>query len=178
HEETALMPPEHVLPTDMARLIDDLRGAFERGWMAGTPPQLEQLVRSVSEEARATLFRELLSLELDYRQRQDRPLTADEAAVRFVGWGDGAVAILAEFGLEPSAAHLTIRVAAGPHAGESFRLQGHNTFLVGRGAGVHLSLPQDLHLSRVHLMVEFNPRKARIVDAGSKHGTFLNGKQV
>jgi serine/threonine-protein kinase len=73
---------------------------------------------------------------------------------------------------------LTLRVFTGPHAGEVFRLNGHGTFLVGRGEGVHLQLPEDRHVSRLHCVIEFNPPLARVADAGSKHGTFHNGARV
>src|SRR5262245_33131219 len=135
--------PKPSLADPLLRLLDDLCEVFERGWRGGTPPALERLVASVPAEAQPILFHSLIRLEIDYRQRQGRPLTADEAALRFAGLGDWIETLLAEAGLEPPAACLTLRITAGPHLGQSFRLRGHNTFLLGRGDRVHLALPQD-----------------------------------
>jgi serine/threonine-protein kinase len=75
-------------------------------------------------------------------------------------------------------------VIHGPHAGRSFPLFGHATFAIGRQpgphlrAGQHITLPDDLHLSRAHCLIEINPPLARVVDLGSKSGTFVNGQKV
>src|SRR4051794_21121664 len=114
------------LADPILRLIDGLCEVFERGWQSGAPPELERLVVSVPAEARRVLFAALLRLELDFRKKQGRPLVSEEAALRFAGLGDWVDPILAELGLEPLGAHLVLRVISGPHAGELFRLRGHN----------------------------------------------------
>ena len=78
----------------------------------------------------------------------------------------------------PAEPDLVLDVTHGPAAGRSFPLSGHATFSVGRQAGLQIHLPEDLHLSRVHCLVEVNPPLARVVDLGSKSGTFVNGKRV
>jgi serine/threonine-protein kinase len=73
--------------------------------------------------------------------------------------------------------HLT--VTAGPHAGRTFTLVGHDTFLVGRSKRAHFRLPaKDKYFSRVHFMVEVNPPQCRLTDMGSRNGTRVNGLKV
>jgi serine/threonine-protein kinase len=61
-------------------LIDELCDRFEEGWMVGTPVPLEEPVRPV-------LFRELISLEIEYRSKARRPFTLAEARERFADLG-------------------------------------------------------------------------------------------
>lgn len=72
-----------------------------------------------------------------------------------------------------------IEVAEGPHQGQTFAFEGHDTFLVGRSRRAHFRLPkEDRYFSRVHFLVEVNPPSCRLMDMGSKNGTFVNGKRV
>lgn len=72
-----------------------------------------------------------------------------------------------------------IEVAEGPHRGQTFTFEGHDTFLVGRSRRAHFRLPpEDRYFSRVHFLVEVNPPSCRLMDMGSKNGTFVNGKRV
>jgi serine/threonine-protein kinase len=74
---------------------------------------------------------------------------------------------------------IDLRVTAGPHAGRVFRFTGHDTFLVGRSRQAHFDLgSDDRYFSRAHFMIEANPPQARLVDMGSRNGTFLDGKRV
>jgi len=74
--------------------------------------------------------------------------------------------------------NVTLAVTAGPHAGQSFAFDQHDTFLVGRGEGVHFRLPDDQTLSRKHFLLEVNPPLCRIEDLKSRSGTKVNGRQV
>jgi serine/threonine-protein kinase len=74
---------------------------------------------------------------------------------------------------------IVLRVTAGPYSGRSFRIIGHDTFLVGRSQHAHFRLGgRDRYFSRVHFMIEANPPQANVVDMGSHNGTFLNGERL
>jgi eukaryotic-like serine/threonine-protein kinase len=74
---------------------------------------------------------------------------------------------------------VTLQVTSGPHSGQTFTLQGHDTFLVGRSRRAHLRLPaKDMYFSRVHFLVEMNPPFCRLMDMGSRNGTHVNGQKV
>jgi hypothetical protein len=74
---------------------------------------------------------------------------------------------------------VTLQVTEGPHKGQTFTLQGHETFLVGRSRQAHLRLPaKDRYFSRVHFLVELNPPQCRLMDMDSRNGTHVNGARV
>jgi serine/threonine-protein kinase len=74
---------------------------------------------------------------------------------------------------------VTLTVTAGPHKGRQFTFSGHDTFLVGRSRQAHFRLPgKDKQLSRLHFLVEINPPHCRLVDLGSRNGTFVNDQKV
>jgi serine/threonine-protein kinase len=75
--------------------------------------------------------------------------------------------------------HVTLEVTDGPNAGKTFAFTEHDTFLVGRGVGVHFQPDKkDLYFSRFHFVVEINPPLCRLVDLGSRNGTRVNGQKV
>jgi serine/threonine protein kinase len=65
------------------QLISDLRDRFERDWLDGARPNLEEVVRSVPESIRPEVFRHLLSIECQYRARALHPILLAEALDRF-----------------------------------------------------------------------------------------------
>jgi serine/threonine-protein kinase len=70
-------------------------------------------------------------------------------------------------------------VTDGPNAGKTFAFTEHDTFLVGRGVGVHFQPDKkDLYFSRFHFLVEINPPLCRLVDLGSRNGTRVNGEKA
>ncbi|MFL5243451.1 MAG: protein kinase domain-containing protein [Gemmataceae bacterium] len=74
---------------------------------------------------------------------------------------------------------ITLTVTAGPHEGEAFPFEGHDTFLVGRSKRAHFQLPsKDRYFSRMHFLVEANPPQCRIMDLGSHNGTYVNGRRI
>src|SRR4051794_10785681 len=77
---------------------------------------------------------------------------------------------------------VTLTVIAGPYAGQSFTFTEHDRFLVGRAKKAHFRLEpdqgKDLYFSRVHFLVEATPPLCRLLDTGSRNGTFVNGKKV
>src|SRR5436305_8938767 len=74
---------------------------------------------------------------------------------------------------------ITLTVTAGPHQGRRFAFEGHDTFVVGRSKRAHFQLPaRDKYFSRVHFLVEVNPPQCRLMDMGSRNGTYVNGQRV
>jgi serine/threonine-protein kinase len=74
---------------------------------------------------------------------------------------------------------ITLIVGTGPHKGRNFRFGEHDTFLVGRSRRAHFRLPaDDRRVSRVHFMLEVNPPRCRLMDMGSRNGTYVNGFRV
>ena len=74
---------------------------------------------------------------------------------------------------------IVLNVTGGPHEGEAFAFDEHDTFLVGRSDSAQFRLPfKDKALSRVHFLVEVNPPKCRLMDMASTNGTFVNGRRV
>lgn len=80
----------------LGELVDEICDRFEDGWLAGTSPNIESFVRAAPEPVRAWLFRELLSVEREYRERAGRPVTLREARDRFAGLGPWSADIIDE----------------------------------------------------------------------------------
>lgn len=72
---------------------------------------------------------------------------------------------------------VVLRVIAGPHEGEEFSFDGHDTFVVGRKEA-HFSVPDDGFLSRSHFLIEVDPPRCLLKDLGSRNGTCVNGVRV
>jgi serine/threonine-protein kinase len=74
---------------------------------------------------------------------------------------------------------ITLTVTEGPHKGRVFTFDRHENFIVGRSKLAHFRLPvKDKYFSRIHFLVEVNPPHCRLMDMGSRNGTFLNGGGV
>ena len=74
---------------------------------------------------------------------------------------------------------VTLTLLTGPEKGLAFAFSQHDTFLVGRSKNSHFQLPvNDKSFSRLHFMVEVNPPRCRIVDLGSRNGTYVNGQRI
>ncbi len=74
---------------------------------------------------------------------------------------------------------LKLTIIAGPHQGQEFVFDGHDTFLVGRAEDAHCQLPpDDPFFSRRHFLVEVNPPRCRLIDLNTRNGTRLNGVRI
>jgi eukaryotic-like serine/threonine-protein kinase len=74
---------------------------------------------------------------------------------------------------------ITLTVTEGPHQGKVFTFGEHDTFIVGRSARAQLQLSlNDQYFSRHHFLVEVNPPHCRLMDLGSRNGTFVNGTRM
>lgn len=71
-----------------------------------------------------------------------------------------------------------LEVTEGPLAGQTFKFERHETFVVGRSKKAHLRLNQDPYFSRFHFRLEVNPPQCRLVDLDSRNGTLVNGERV
>jgi hypothetical protein len=72
-----------------------------------------------------------------------------------------------------------IQVVAGAAAGRSIELEPGQSIVVGRGADVQLSVPQDTALSRRHLELALDAQhELHARDLQSKHGVFVNGTRI
>ncbi len=77
-----------------------------------------------------------------------------------------------------TAAQVVLSIVAGPHSGEEFKFQGHDTLMVGRAPDATWCLNKDPHFSRYHFRVEANPPVCRLIDLRSRNGTVVNGRRV
>jgi serine/threonine-protein kinase len=74
---------------------------------------------------------------------------------------------------------ITLTVNEGPHQGQAFSFEEHDNFIVGRSNQAHFQLPdKDKYFSRIHFLVEVNPPACRLMDLGSRNGTYVNGQRV
>lgn len=69
---------------------------------------------------------------------------------------------------------IEIKIIEGPYCGKRFVFDEPDCFLFGRTVDAKVSLPNDPYVSRQHFMLEIAPPKCKIVDLGSKNGTFVN----
>jgi serine/threonine-protein kinase len=74
---------------------------------------------------------------------------------------------------------ITLTVTGGPHLGKTFTFTGHDMFLVGRSSRSHFHLSdEDRYFSRIHFLIEANPPQCRLLDMGSRNGTYVNDERV
>jgi serine/threonine protein kinase/tetratricopeptide (TPR) repeat protein len=64
-------------------LIDECCDRFEKAWLDGQRPRLEEFLEQTPGEVRDVFLRELLRLELEYRRKQGQTPTEDEYHERF-----------------------------------------------------------------------------------------------
>ncbi|MBN2578130.1 MAG: protein kinase [Pirellulales bacterium] len=70
--------PDPTLPPELFQRIDPLCEAFETAWRAGKRPSLSEFLAGLDEPARSALLRELLLLEIEYRQKAGQQPRAEE----------------------------------------------------------------------------------------------------
>jgi serine/threonine-protein kinase len=74
---------------------------------------------------------------------------------------------------------IKLTVVKGPGKGRVFTFDRRDRFIVGRSKMAHFRLPRnDRYFSRIHFLVEVNPPHCRLMDMGSRNGTFVNGQEV
>jgi hypothetical protein len=154
-------PVRQALATQLSRLPAAIRASLQRpddpGGTTVPPEQPLQNADDLLTLLSAGRLGSVAAPEEAARATADRPAPAD--------------------GTSP--VRITLKVTAGPHKGESFAFVGHDTFLVGRSQRAHFQLPmKDKYFSRIHFMVEVNPPSCRLLDMGSRNGTYVNGQKV
>jgi len=78
-----------------------------------------------------------------------------------------------------AAVQIVLEVVEGPHRGQRFIFDRHDSFIVGRARCAHFRLPRkDPYFSRVHFMIEINPPYCYLMDMDSTNGTRVNAKRV
>ena len=74
---------------------------------------------------------------------------------------------------------VTLAITEGPHKGQTFTFDRHDTFLVGRSKDCHFQLSyDDPYFSRRHFLIEINPPRCRVTDLKSRNGIRVNGQPV
>lgn len=75
--------------------------------------------------------------------------------------------------------HVPLTVTEGPHKVRVFKFGEHDNLVVGlaKDAQMKVSL-EDKYFSRHHFVIEMNPPKYRLMDLGSRNGTYVNGVRV
>ena len=74
---------------------------------------------------------------------------------------------------------ISLTVTAGPHKGREFSFEEHQNFIVGRSKKAQFRLPKDdAYFSRNHFLIEVNPPLCRLLDMGSRNGTYVNALKV
>lgn len=71
--------------------------------------------------------------------------------------------------------HVELFVTAGPAKGKRFNFDTSDCFLFGRAKDAHISLPNDLYVSRQHFFLEISPPDCKLRDLNSKNGVLVNG---
>jgi hypothetical protein len=69
-------------------------------------------------------------------------------------------------------------VLKGPASGRRFWVRQNQCMEIGRHSQADISIPDDTHLSRRHLLLDSTGNAFRVRDVGSSNGTFLNEKKV
>src|SRR4051794_702032 len=64
-----ILPPGEELPLSLAERVEEVCAAFETAWKAGQRPRIEDFLGDTSAPEHVALVRELLLLEVYYRQR-------------------------------------------------------------------------------------------------------------
>jgi hypothetical protein len=96
------------LPVPLLRRIDRVCVAFEEAWQQGERPTIEQFCGDTPEPEHSALLRELLLLELDYRQRGGETPVPEEYHCRFPDHGPLVDTV---FGCSPTLARVSLRGA-------------------------------------------------------------------
>jgi eukaryotic-like serine/threonine-protein kinase len=75
--------------------------------------------------------------------------------------------------------HVILQVREGPLAGQTFAFQVSDAFVLGRSRRANLRLPRgDRFISRLHFLLEPAEGQCRVMDLGSRNGTYLNGRRI
>lgn len=173
------------------RRIDAACDQYEAAWREGRQPQIEDYLQLCELDERPQLLESLGKLQQELilsKLSSEVKVAAPQAPVEPKSPPvevPSAVAEPPEI-LEESAdrtqiwnpPRVTLKVIAGPHEGQEFIYDEHDTLLVGRSIHAQLRLKEDVHFSRHHFRLEANPPSCFVMDLGSRNGTFVNGERI
>jgi serine/threonine-protein kinase len=71
---------------DFASQIDEVCDLFEAAWKAGERPRIEDYLNDTPVPARAALLRELIPLDMEYRERAGETVSEEDYRTRFPSW--------------------------------------------------------------------------------------------
>jgi serine/threonine-protein kinase len=134
------------------QIIDRLCDAFEADLRLGRPQELAARVAQVEKRLQPQLEQELRKIEAAYFDKESPP--------------------------DATLAAVTLKILAGPHAGEGMSFKSHQTVVVGREHDATWRMSKDPYFSRYQFRVETNPPRSRLVDLESRNGTSVNGNKV
>lgn len=172
------------------RRIDAACDHFEESWRRDQQPRVEDYLEDCPAEERSRLLESLLKLqqELILKQFERRSTAVTPASSTPVPSSNStrpasglSKPTIEEIPPESTIAwspHVLLRVISGPHEGEEFAYEEHNTLLVGRSPRAQLQLTEDPHFSRNHFRLEVKPPTCYLMDLHSRNGTFVNGERV
>ena len=135
----------------LLRRIDSACDRFEDEWRRGRRPQVEDFIEEFD---MADRFHAVSALQSLQHELLLCPVTIVEAP------------------------RVSLKVTAGPHAGQEFSYVDHNTLFAGRLSSAELRLEKDGHFSRYHFRLEINPPTCYLMDLSSRNGTYVNGERV
>lgn len=174
---------DHELSVKALRRIDVACDSFEDAWRSGAQPRIEDYLLRCEVPERPRLLESLQKLqqELILTQLTGRSPAAARQPTPPVTYGRSSMpqhVAQPEETVNWEGPRVSLRVIEGPHRGEEFMYDEHNTLLVGRSLQAQLRLKDDPHFSRHHFRLELNPPTCYLMDLRSRNGTMVNGERV
>lgn len=173
------------------RRIDQACDQFEEAWRAGENPRLETFLTECEVHERTRLLESLQKLQqelilsqlqrksnADTQQLEVDPQPVVQTAPARVRHDDVFFKEVPARVVNSSNSKVLLKVIAGPHEGEQFDFEGHDTLLVGRSTQAKLQLRDDPHFSRHHCRLEIKPPTCYLMDLHSRNGTYVNGERI
>ena len=176
------------LNANLLRRIDLACDQFEQAWQNDQQPRVEDYLANCPAAERTGLLEALMKLQqqLILQQFERRPAAASKVAKSDPITEPNPPPKSSSGSVRDDSAEQTIawstrvnlRVVSGPHEGDEFGYEEHNTLLVGRSPLAQLQLREDPHFSRNHFRLEVKPPTCYLMDLHSRNGTFVNGDRV
>jgi serine/threonine-protein kinase len=167
------------LPDAEQLQIEQLVARFEQAWIEGRQPAIETFLPQTVPVREAALI-ELVHVDCEFRAKAGQAPDVDEYLTRFpeLAADPRALADLADQRGRNDALRVTLEILTGPHQGEQFEIDRHQTLLAGRASVAQMRLNKDPHFSRHHFRLEVSPPRCQLIDLDSMNGTFVNGQRV
>lgn len=177
----------------VSKELDVIRDAFEEAFKDGNAPDIREYALRAPEDSRPQVVQLLLEVQFEEMLRRGDPLNDSAILAEFPEYSREAneaiagvrarlnapgTVVFADSADEANFKGVTLRVIAGPLAGQCFRFQEHATLVAGRSRKAQLRLSEDRVLSRYHCRFEIRPPDCVVVDLGSRNGTKVNGVKV